>query len=227
MLVAEDGPGKRSIRTKDLRFSQSLSLLLLLVLITGCGGGSMSPGSPAVTLSANSITFPDEVVGAASPAQAITVTNSGTGALNISAITVAVNFQEIDDCIPQVASGAHCTINVTFVPTTTGNLQEAITMADNASGSPQSITLSGQGVNSGPPPPATLTGYCFGTITVAANKCALVKDVVSCPVGQAAAQPTFVSGCLPPTFQYIDESTSCQGKTNTGLNVKGSCVVAQ
>lgn len=186
----------------------------------------MSPRSPAVTLSANSITFPDEVVGAASPAQTITVTNSGTAVLNISGITLAVNFQEIDDCVPQVAAGAHCTINVTFVPTTTGNLQEAITMADNASGSPQSITLSGQGVDSGPPPPATLTGYCFGS-TVVPNKCAVVQDLTSCPVGQPAAQPGLVGGCLPPTSQYIDESRPCQGKTRTGLPVKGACVVAQ
>ena len=178
-------------------------------------------------LSANGVTFPDEVVGAASPAEAITVTDSGTAPLNIRGITAAVNFQEIDDCGSRVAPGKHCTINVTFAPTTTGNLQGTITIADDASGSPQSITLSGQGVNSGPPPHATLTGYCFGTITFAANKCVLVKDLVSCPVGQAAAQPTFVSGCLPPTFQYIDESTSCQGKTSTGLTVKGSCVAAQ
>jgi len=202
-------------------------LVLLFALLAGCGGGSMSSGSPAVSLSTNSLTFPDEAPGAASPAQAITVTNSGTAALNFSGITVAVNFQEIDDCGSQVAAGAHCTINVTFVPTTTGNLQGAITVADNASGSPQSITLTGKGVNTGPPPPPTLTGYCFGTITVAPNKCALVQDLASCPVGQVASQPVFVVGCLPPTSQYIDTATSCGGKTSTGLAVKGSCVAAQ
>ena len=202
-----------------------------ILTLSACGGGSMSPGSPSVTLSTNSLTFPDEAPGAASPPQAIAVTNSGTAALNFSGITVAVNFQEIDDCGSQVAARAHCTINVTFVPTTTGNLQGAITVADNASGSPQSITLTGQGVNTGPPPPPTLTGYCFGTIKGAPNKCALVQDVAHCPVGQVAAQPVFVSGCLPPTSQYIDASTSCQGKTtrwpSPGLTVTGSCVASQ
>jgi len=208
----------------------ALSLCGVLAL-NACGGGSMSPGTPAVTFSPSSLNFPDEVVGAASPAQVITVTNSGTAALNLTGVTVAVNFQEIDDCGSQVAAGAHCTINVTFAPTTTGNLQGAITVADNASGSPQSIALTGQGVNSGPPPPATLTGYCFGTIEGAPNKCALVQDVAHCPVGQVAAQPVFVSGCLPPTSAYIDDSTSCQGKTtrwpSPGLTVTGSCVAAQ
>ena len=47
------------------------SLVVLVAALTGCGGGSMSglPGTPAVTLSANSLTFPNEVVGAASAAQ--------------------------------------------------------------------------------------------------------------------------------------------------------------
>src|SRR5712692_9762561 len=123
MLVAGDGQWKRSIGSKRLQFTQGLVLVLLPALLTGCGGGSMSSGSPAVTLSTNSLSFPDEAPGGASPAQAVTVTNSGTAALNITSITVAVNFQEIDDCGSQVAVGSHCTINVTFVPTTTGNLQ--------------------------------------------------------------------------------------------------------
>ena len=217
----------QGIGSKRLQFTRSLVLMLLPALLTGCGGGSMSSGSPAMILSTNSLSFPDEAPGGASPAQAVTVTNSGTAALNITGITVAVNFQEIDDCASQVAVGSHCTINVTFVPTTTGNLQGEITVADNASGSSQSITLTGQGVSSGPPPPPMLTGYCFGTISGIANKCALVQDLTSCPMGQVASQPTFVTGCLPPTTQHVDGSTSCQGKTSTGLTVKGYCVVAQ
>ena len=228
MQIAGDGHWKRSIASKRLQFKQSLVLVLLPALLTGCGGGSIGPGSPAVTLSTNSLSFPDEAPGGASPAQAITVTNSGTAALNITGITVALNFQEIDDCGSQLAAGSHCTINVTFVPTTTGNLQGAIAVADNASGSPQSITLAGQGINTGPPPQPTLTGYCFGTITIPVNKCALAKDLADCPVGQVASQPALISGaCLPLTFQYVDTSTSCQGKTSTGLTVKGLCVVAQ
>ena len=231
MLIAGDRQWKRSIASKSSPFKQGLVLILLPALLTGCGGGSMSSGSPAVTLSTNSLSFPDEAPGGVSPAQAVTITNSGAAALSISVITVPANFQEIDDCGSQVAVGAQCRINVTFVPTTTGNLQGAVTMTDNAPGSPHSITLTGQGINTGPPPQPTLTGYCFGTITGIANKCALVQDSPSCPVGQVASQPAFVTGCLPPTSQYVDGSTSCQGKTSSwpspGLTVKGSCVVTQ
>jgi Protein of unknown function (DUF1573) len=232
MWVAGDCPGKKNEESKRLKFEHgSLLLVALLVLQAGCGGGSIGSGSPAVIFSANSLSFPDEAPGGVSPAQPVTVTNSGTAALSISVITVAPNFKKIDDCGSQVAVGAQCTINVTFVPATTGNFQGAVTITDNASGSPQSITLTGQGINTGPPPQPTLTGYCFGTISVLGNKCAVVKDLTSCPVGQVAAQPAFVTNCLPPTMQFVDTSTSCQGKTSRwpspGLTVKGSCVVAQ
>ena len=232
VIVIWDEGKTMTLKVKSaLRFKQKLVVVVLLLPFAGCGGGSMSPGSPAVTLSASSVTFPDQVVGTASSAQVITVTNSGTAPLNVTGVTVGADYQEIDDCSSQVGPGANCTINVTFVPTTTGNLQRTITVADNASGSPQSITLVGQGVNSGPPPAATLTGYCFGTIAGIPNKCAVVQDSAHCPVGQVAAQPGFVVGCLPPTSQYIDASTSCQGKTSRwpspGLTVKGRCVVAQ
>ena len=200
-----------------------------ILVLSSCGGGSTPglPGTPAVTLSANSLSFPDEAPGSASAAQAVSLRNSGTAPLQITGISVGANFQEIDDCSSPLGVGAQCTINITFAPTTTGNLQGTVAVTDNAPGGPHNILLTGNGVVSGPPGPPTLTGYCFGVVTIKPNMCALVKNVTSCPVGQVAVQPVFTVGCLPPTSQYVDTSTSCQGKTSTGLTVKGECTVAQ
>src|SRR5258708_3361097 len=65
MLVAGDGQRKRSIGSKGLQFTQSLVLMLLPALLTGCGGGSIPSGSPVVTLSGNSLSFPNEAPGGA------------------------------------------------------------------------------------------------------------------------------------------------------------------
>jgi hypothetical protein len=207
------------------RVTATTSVIAVALMASGCGGGQMSPRAPAVTLSANSLSFPDEAPGTASATQAVSVRNSGTAPLQITGISIGTNFQEIDDCGSQVAVGAQCTINVTFVPTTTGNLLVAVTIADNAPGNPHIITLTGQGVNTGPPPQPTLTGYCYGSFALT-NQCGVVKDVTSCPVGQVASHPESANGCWPPSTQFWDSSTSCQGKTSTGLTVKGSCLVA-
>lgn len=206
-----------------------LAILFFGILSLGaCGGGSMTrqPAAPAVTLSANNLSFPNEAPGNVSAPQSVSLRNSGTAQLQISGITVAGNFQELDDCVSPLAVGMQCTINVTFVPTTTGNLQGTVTMTDNAPGSPHTVSLSGNGVISGPPPQPTLTGYCFGLTTVL-NMCALVKNTTSCPVGKVAVQPVYTTfPCHYPVTQHLDSSTSCQGKTSTGFTVKGECTVA-
>jgi hypothetical protein len=54
-----------------------------------------------------------------------------------------------------VASGSDCVITVSFQPTASGTLNAAISIADNASGSPQSVTLTGTGA--APTVPGTYT----------------------------------------------------------------------
>jgi len=204
-----------------------------ILLLVDCGGSIPQgpPATPAVALSPKSLSFPDEAQGSASAPQLVSVRNSGTAPLQISGISVGTNFQEIDDCISPLQAGAQCTINVTFAPTTTGTLQGAVTLTDNAPGSPHNISLTGNGVISPPPGPPTLTGYCFGTVQVMPSICAIVKTTASCPVGKVAVQPRFVTNCMPPRSQFVDASTSCQGKTtqfpSPGLTVKGECVAAQ
>jgi len=50
-----------------------------------------------------------------------------------------------NNCGPSLAVGASCTIHGHFAPTVAGAATAAVTIADNAAGSPQSIALSGTG----------------------------------------------------------------------------------
>ena len=49
--------------------------------------------------------------------------------------------------LPGLASGASCTINVTFTPSTTGSVTGTLSITDNAAGSPQAVSLSGAGIS--------------------------------------------------------------------------------
>ena len=102
-------------------------------------------GAAAVKLSASSLTFATELVGTASPSQPVTLTNTGSAALSISSISATGDFAETNTCGSSVAAGASCKINVTFKPTLRGNRTGALTLSDNAPGSPQTVSLAGTG----------------------------------------------------------------------------------
>ncbi len=82
--------------------------------LTGVGLGA----GPAVTLSPTSLTFATQLVGTTSPAQSVTVTNTGSGVLTITSIATTGDFAQTNNCTSTIAVNASCTISVTFTPTT-------------------------------------------------------------------------------------------------------------
>jgi len=116
----------------------------------GGGGGGVTPGAPVVSLSPTSLTFSSQKVGTSSPAQNVTLTNTGTSILSITSIgltgTNSGDFAQTNTCASSVISGGNCSINATFTPTAAGSRSASISITDNASGSPQTVNLSGTGV---------------------------------------------------------------------------------
>ncbi len=204
------------------------SLLLILLgccALTGCGGGgspNVALSSPSISFSTNGLTFGDEVVGTASQPLPITLTNSGKAMLTITSVAVSPNFAETNTCGATLAAGANCVINVTLLPTIAGSVSGTVSFTDNATGSPQTVPLSGTGTIG--TPQYTLTGYCWGEIKRGApQQCGSGQDLTDCPVGQIAT-PTTVAGCFPPQSAVIDTSTTCSFKAYGGLSGSGSCL---
>ncbi|MHB8652806.1 MAG: SBBP repeat-containing protein [Terriglobia bacterium] len=102
--------------------------------------------APAVSLSPGSLNFGNQGVGIASSAQTITLTNAGNATLNITSISVSAGFAETNTCGSSVAASANCTISVTFTPTAPGGDNGTLVITDNASNSPQSVSVAGNGV---------------------------------------------------------------------------------
>ena len=92
----------------------------------------LTAAGPAVLINPQTLTF----TSASTTPLPVTLENSGNGPLNISSITPSGSVVETDNCIPTVAAGASCTINVT---NTGGNGNFSI--ADNAPDTPQVITV--------------------------------------------------------------------------------------
>jgi hypothetical protein len=120
------------------------------ISLTGTGTTS----EPAtLTLSANSVAFGNEITGATTDAQTVTVTNTSANTLNflLGGITLrgvqASGFYMSHNCGTSVAAGASCTIRVRFHPLATIAYAATVDLFDNAAGSPQGIALSGAGVD--------------------------------------------------------------------------------
>ena len=105
--------------------------------------------TPLVTLSTHSLTFASTAVGTTSAAQSVTLTNAGTSALNIAGISLTgvdpTSFTQLSTCGATLAPAANCAISIALKPTKTGGLTATLSIADNGSGSPQSVTLNGTG----------------------------------------------------------------------------------
>jgi len=98
----------------------------------------------AMTVTPASLTFTKTVLKTASPAKVITLTNTGTEVITISALTITGDFSQTNNC-SSLALNATCTINVTFTPTAINNRTGKVTITDSAPTSPQTVSLMGTG----------------------------------------------------------------------------------
>jgi len=104
----------------------------------------ISPGKIAVSLSTNVLNFAAQNVGTSSNAQTVTLTNAGSAALVISSVSASGDFGETNNCTT-VATGASCTISVTFTPSGAGTRSGTLQITDNDVTKSQTVTLSGIG----------------------------------------------------------------------------------
>src|SRR5262249_41691768 len=135
-------PTASGSRTAILTVTDTSSDGLQIVQLSGTG---FQP-TETVNLSPNSLNFGTVLNGATSPEQAVTLTNSGNNALNISKIAVVGgDYSQTNTCGTSVAAGATCTITVSYAPSASGINQTRIDITDDGINSPQSISLSGSG----------------------------------------------------------------------------------
>ncbi|MFZ3342352.1 MAG: protease pro-enzyme activation domain-containing protein [Terriglobales bacterium] len=120
--------------------------------LTSGGGG----GGPEISFDPTSLKWGKVAVGTtASGKKKVVVTNSGNATLNITTIATTGDFalvavkatKKVTPCVngTALAPGSTCEIKVSFTPTQTGARTGDVNFTDNASGSPQSVALTGTG----------------------------------------------------------------------------------
>lgn len=150
--------------------------------VTGAANQSLTvtanaPGSGTIALSGNgtqgnltitpaALDFGTVLVGSTSAAQAVTLSNTGTGALDVTALTAATSpfARSGGTCSAAVpftlAAGASCTLLYTYAPTSEAAANQVLTVTTSALGS-GTITLTGGALAPSVPVP-TLSGLGLG-----------------------------------------------------------------
>jgi RHS repeat-associated protein len=105
----------------------------------------LSP-APIVAITPAALTF-TTISGVTSAAQTVQLKNTGNATLALASVTIGgsnpPNFVQTNTCGTSISAGASCNIAVTFAAAAAGAFSATLTVADNAAGSPQTVTLSG------------------------------------------------------------------------------------
>ena len=101
--------------------------------------------SVTVTLTPAKLEFATQLIGTASSPQTATLTNTSNQVVNISSISTSGPFQQTNNCPATLQAGANCSIQVDFDPQAKGPATGKLSVTDDATGSPQTVALSGTG----------------------------------------------------------------------------------
>jgi hypothetical protein len=179
-------------------------------------GGPQSFGLSAsaiqpVVLSPTGLSFPVTFLGSTSAAKTVTLTNEQAVALNISGVTITGanpnDFGVTSSCPTAptaLPASSNCPLSVTFTPSGSGTRTAVLNVADDAIGSPQTVTLTGSAnapvvITQDPPFTANVgstSAYQTFTITNEQLNTALIfsnikligpyiQTATTCPIGGA------------------------------------------
>ena len=184
--------------------------------------GTGTAPAPVATLSATNVAFGNETKGTASAAKTVTLTNSGTAALSGLSIGVAgtgsADFVESNNCGTNLAAGAKCTITLEFKPASTGAYSASVSIKDNATGSPQTIALTGTGIAAVPVVTLSATSVAFAEQAKGTTSAAKIVTLKNTGTAVLSSIAITLAGSAPADFT---ESNNC----GTSLAVNASCVI--
>jgi hypothetical protein len=171
---------------------------------------------PIAILAPGNLNFGNSQIGAASPAQTVTLTNAGKGALGATTVTASTNFAVVaNNCNQSIAVGASCTITASFTPPAAGSFNGALTLSNNATfGGKQTVALTGTGDTGAL---LLVSPSLLDFFDQPANITSLPQTVTLTNTGNVAVP--LPAGAIRITTAYAISASTC----GSNLAVGGSC----
>jgi len=134
----------------SLEFCAFMGALLVVALMAVPRAGATTP---TLSFTPTSLTFNSIVINTTATSS-VTVKNTATGANPVTFTSIVASgsnyFTQTNTCTTaKLGTGKTCTITVSFTPKKTGTFTGTITVTDNASGSPQTVKLTGTAIQGG------------------------------------------------------------------------------
>ena len=179
--------------------------------------------APVAGLSVTSLAFTDQVVGTASAAQAITVTNTGASNLVITAVTMAgvdaTQFAIVLNNCATVTPSSSCTFTVQFVPVSIGAKTANVSIAHNAEGLSSSVTVSGTGLASAPIAGLSSTTLGFGNQVINTTSAAQAITVTNHGTQDLIVSGASLTGLDAAQFSLTNGCTTVIPGASCNVNV--------
>ena len=207
---------------------------------SGLGGAASAPdmteffgtssSNPGASVSPTSLTFGSQTVGTTSAAQTVTLSNTGSAALTITSIVASGDFAASNTCGGSLAAGGNCSISVTLTPTASGTRTGSLSVMDNATGSPQTVSLTGTGSSTAAdfslsvsPTSGTITAGQSATFTLSVTPSGGFNQTVSLSCGGAPQAGTCAisPGAVTPNGSSASTATISLTTTARGMVVPG------
>ncbi|MGD0402284.1 MAG: choice-of-anchor D domain-containing protein [Candidatus Acidiferrales bacterium] len=189
--------------------------------------GTATAAAPILNISPTALVFAAQAVGSTSGSQTVTVANQGSGALNISAIGITGSGASSFGIVPAgsnpcpssgtlASGGASCTVTINFAPLSSGAKSATLSFSDNASGSPQTISLTGTAVA----PAITLSA---ASLTFGAQPAGTASAAQNVTLSNSGTTSLGISGIVLNGANPTDfiETNNCP----QSLGVSASCLI--
>jgi trimeric autotransporter adhesin len=191
--------------------------------------GTGVAAAPIASLSPSSLTFGTLAIGSTSGPQAITLRNVGSAALTLSQITftgtdaaafgIAASGTTCPTVGGTVAIASNCILQVNFAPQSSGPKNASVNFVDNASGSPQSVLLSGTAIAPKLQVSPTALNFAPQSVGIASASQAMVA-AIACGGPNAPTQPPGTpAGTYTLTLTASTTIGSSSGTRTLPLNV--------
>jgi hypothetical protein len=186
-------------------------------------GVSSSVALAQLAVSPTSLTFTTQALATTSAKQQVNVTNSGSAAVSFTSITVTGSFS-VSSSTCSIKNGLAaagttddtCYVRVGFTPTAAGQTTGTLTFVDSASGSPQTVTLTGTGSAAGLSPASINFGTQLLSTTSAATPVVLTNS---------ASTALAISVAVTGDFQIASGNCTAAGSSTGTVSANSNCTM--